>query len=72
MLKNKTGDNKMKCIDCKNWERREDDLNYGLCKANAPSPIIVPLEEGRKYNIVWPSTGKDDWCVKYEKNEALQ
>lgn len=50
---------------CKLWEQSKEDSNFGLCKANAPMPTVMILEAGRKYQIVWPSTGKDDYCFQF-------
>ena len=62
----------MKCSDCKFWERHTDNPLFGFCKRNAPRPEITSIETGRKYQIIWPSTGKDDWCGQHEAMETLQ
>lgn len=51
-----------RCENCYNWEAHNENPLFGLCRAYAPTATIVPQEAGRKYQIVWPSTGKDDWC----------
>jgi hypothetical protein len=56
----------MRCADCKAWEIRLDDKDFGYCKANAPSPTVLKIEDGAEYQLVWPSTGKDDFCQQFQ------
>ena len=55
----------MRCADCAVWEIDMGDRSFGLCKRNAPSPTITKLEKSVEYQIVWPKTGKDDWCGQF-------
>jgi len=55
-----------KCKDCKNWDYQSD--NFGFCRANAPCPSVVA--KSSEYVLVWPSTGKDDWCGQFKVEEA--
>ena len=42
------------------------ERNFGVCKANAPSPSVMKTEENDEYKLVWPLTGKDDWCGQFK------
>lgn len=57
----------MRCADCMAWEIRQDDKTFGYCKANAPRPTVAKIEDAATYQIIWPSTGKDDWCLQYRE-----
>lgn len=54
----------LKCSECKAWERKADDPNWGLCKRRAPQAVIASKVNGIEYQIVWPLTGKDDSCCE--------
>jgi len=56
----------MRCADCKFWEMDMSERNFGVCKANAPSPSVMKTEENDEYKLVWPLTGKDDWCGQFK------
>jgi hypothetical protein len=56
----------MRCADCKAWEMRPDDNNFGYCRANAPAPEVCKIEDGAQFQLIWPSTGKDDWCRQFQ------
>ena len=60
----------MRCADCSSWEIDLDEKSFGLCKCYAPSPTIAKIEEGTKYEIVWPKTGKDDFCRQFQTRIA--
>lgn len=55
----------MRCADCKAWLLRSDNPNFGLCRMHAPRPTIAVLEEDIEYQLIWPSTGKDDVCQEF-------
>ena len=55
----------MRCADCRAWEKRTDNNKFGYCKRHSPRPEIKKMETGFEYQIIWPSTGKDDWCCDY-------
>ena len=57
----------MRCADCKAWQMREDNTNYGYCKSMCPQPLVAKLEKDAEYIIVWPSTGKDDFCLQFKE-----
>jgi hypothetical protein len=57
----------MRCAECKAWEMRPDNQDFGYCKSQCPHPVITKLEENCEYVIVWPSTGKDDWCLQFKE-----
>ena len=61
----------MKCVDCAVWEMDKKDKNFGLCKCEAPSPAILKVIDNAEYQIVWPKTGKDDWCGRFKKKLEL-
>jgi len=56
------GPNNERCGDCGCWDPTEG--NFGFCRARAPSPSVLKGTENEQYTLVWPSTGRDDWCVK--------
>ena len=56
---------KKRCSDCKNWDYTKG--NFGFCRRYAPSPTIVKGQTTEEYTLVWPSTGRDDWCNEYER-----
>jgi hypothetical protein len=56
---------KTRCEKCKAWEFKHD--NAGFCTRNAPQPTVMSKERGvhtseSEYELVWPSTLKDDGC----------
>jgi hypothetical protein len=46
-----------RCDNCVCWQRDGID---GICRANAPKPIIIQGEG--TYNLVWPRTAPDEFC----------
>ena len=56
---------KKRCADCRTWEYNKG--NFGYCKKNAPSPTIVKGKTTEEYTLVWPSTGRDDWCDDFKR-----
>ena len=57
----------MRCCECQAWEMRADNRDFGYCKRKAPQPTVVEVVEDTEYQIVWPSTGKDDWCMELKE-----
>lgn len=52
-----------KCSACDYWDFTGE--NFGLCKRYPPSATIVKEDISAIYAIVWPSTGKDDYCGEF-------
>ena len=61
----------MRCADCNAWEINLDNKDFGICKAKAPQPSIGIIEPDADYRIIWPLTGKDDWCRQFQTREIL-
>jgi len=60
-----------RCADCKKWEYRNN--NFGFCRANAPAPTIAKASASDEFTLVWPSTGRDDFCYDdFEEAEKLK
>jgi len=57
----------MNCEKCKFWERRKDEKDFGFCKRFPPSPAVTAVATGLEFQIVWPSTGKDDNCGEFSQ-----
>lgn len=51
------------CKGCKFWELKNHPM--GLCKAHAPSPLVVKGTSDDRFTLVWPSTGSDDGCGEF-------
>jgi hypothetical protein len=46
---------------------RQDDRTFGFCKKHAPAPsVLAKTDDEDPYLLVWPSTGKDDWCFEFD------
>lgn len=61
---------KTRCADCKHWDYRNN--NFGFCRAKAPSPSVQKGSPTDEYVLVWPSTGRDDWCSEFESARELK
>jgi hypothetical protein len=61
---------KTRCSDCKYWDYSKS--NFGFCRFNAPIPTIIKGETTEEYILVWPSTGRDDFCSKFEAARDLK
>jgi hypothetical protein len=61
---------KKRCSDCKKWDYHKG--NFGFCRAKAPRPTIVRGAVHDEYTLVWPSTGRDDWCEDFEAIRDLK
>jgi hypothetical protein len=57
----------MNCQSCMFWETHKDEDNFGYCKRYAPGPTVLARIDGMNFQIIWPSTGKDDWCGEHSK-----
>jgi len=57
-----------RCGDCIKWDYSTG--NFGFCKAHGPRPSVCRGTEKDNYQLVWPQTGLDDWCMDFEKAEA--
>lgn len=55
------------CCMCRYWVR---DAGEGLCHANAPMPSV--MVGGTTYTLVWPKTGAQDWCGKWEGDPTCE
>ena len=56
--------NERKCSNCIKWDYTSG--NFGFCRAKAPMPIPVNGTASDQFQLVWPSTGMDDWCAEFE------
>ena len=61
---------KARCADCKHWDYAKG--NFGFCRFNAPSPSVVKGKTIDEYTLVWPSTGRDDFCSEYDAVRDLK
>lgn len=55
------GPNGERCTECRKWDYTTG--NFGFCRAHAPVPTVCRGTQSDEYQLVWPSTGMDDWCV---------
>lgn len=55
------------CNGCQHWTEHteEEKINYGFCRRYAPRPTVCAIVDGMTYQIIWPSTGKDDTCGEF-------
>ena len=49
-----------RCAECRKWDYTTG--NFGFCRAHAPAPTICKGGQSDEYQLVWPSTGMNDWC----------
>lgn len=56
----------MNCKRCIYWEEHGDNPSFGFCKRYAPNPTTMPVNGIVEFQIIWPSTGKDDWCGEHK------
>lgn len=61
---------KKRCSDCEYWDFRSN--NFGFCRANGPRATIVKGTSSDEYTLVWPSTGRDDWCNQFKPVRELE
>ena len=61
---------KKRCSDCKDWDYVKG--NFGFCRHNAPSPMVVRGTVKDEYTLVWPSTGRDDFCGEFNSERELE
>jgi len=64
------GNMKNRCADCKVWEYQKS--NFGFCRLNAPFPTVEKGTTTDSYILVWPSTGRDDWCSQFIPARELE
>ena len=59
----------MTCETCEHWQRHteKDKENYGFCRRYAPQPTVTAAAPGLEFQIIWPSTGKDDFCGEHRQ-----
>ncbi len=51
----------VRCEECPAWVFSKDAT--GFCKRRAPQPTVMKkVNAGEEYELVWPSTLKDDGC----------
>lgn len=60
----------MACGDCRYWEARNTHRAYGLCRFNAPAPMLVEEndDEGERW-AVWPTTSFDEMCGQFKNRK---
>ncbi|MFX0194524.1 MAG: hypothetical protein ACFFCW_00255 [Candidatus Hodarchaeota archaeon] len=61
---------KKRCSDCAAWEYQKN--NFGFCRMNAPFPMVVKGSTSDEYILVWPLTGRDDYCWQFEAVRDLK
>jgi hypothetical protein len=59
-----------RCNKCIWWEFNKS--NFGFCRKNAPRPTPVKADRNDEFQLVWPSTGLDDWCGNFEQRIKLE
>jgi len=59
-----------RCADCNAWEIDLNKKDYGICKARAPHPTVEVIKAEVEYQIIWPLTGKDDWCRDFQESQV--
>lgn len=51
------------CSICLYWKR---DGHDGICRVNAPVPVIIEQSGNAPYTVMWPRTTPDWYCGQFK------